>query len=261
MSSCLICKDELVFLISMPERRLYIRCPASQILGELSPANPYFEYMIGDESEIFRYLQNHMAEKPGLCGDGRSGGRTHSSVSAEGMREMLLSMNEACVVYTGAGISRAAGIFTQKELITLLYLDRLPALYEILMKNPDVLFTRYQMFMSMLAGKQPTEAHNKIRMLCQRSGAALVSENLDRLHEISGILPRNPFSEKELQNWSPERVILIGIGEPQCRNLLSCWFSRGAKYDVLNIEDPQISYLDYRICLVDIQRFFREMIL
>lgn len=261
MSSYLICKDDLTFLISMPERRLYIRCLESHLLGESSPSDRYFEYIIGNKDEIFDYLKKNMVKNPTVCKNKQCREIKRSLISVDEMREMLLSLNETCVLYTGAGISRAAGIFTQEEFVSFLYLDRLPKFYEILMKCPDVLFSRYQMFVSMLSNMKSTRVHEGIRVLCEWSGAALVSENLDRLHEQSGIVPHNPFLEKELYQWTPKMIILLGVGAPQCVELLVSWISGGAQCILLNTIDPQIPYFDYRLCLADVQKFFHEMLL
>lgn len=261
MSSYLICKEDLIFLISMPERRLYFRCPESYLFEESLSSDRYFEYIIGDKDEVLDYLKNHMVKKPSVSKRDCGNGTKHSLLTVETMREILLSLNKACVLYTGAGISRAAGIFTQEEFISFMYLDRLPEFYDLLIKCPNILFSRYQMFASMLSGMCPTRAHNSIKMLCEHSGAKLVSENLDRLHEKTGIIPHNPFSEEELYHWRPERVILLGVGAPQCVNLLYSWVSHGARCDILNIADPQIPYFDYQLCLADVQDFFCEMAL
>lgn len=173
MSSYLICKEDLIFLISMPERRLYFRCPESYLFEESLSSDRYFEYIIGDKDEVLDYLKNHMVKKPSVSKRDCGNGTKHSLLTVETMREILLSLNKACVLYTGAGISRAAGIFTQEEFISFMYLDRLPEFYDLLIKCPNILFSRYQMFASMLSGMCPTRRITALKCFVNTAAPSL----------------------------------------------------------------------------------------
>ena len=87
------------------------------------------------------------------------------------------------VFYTGAGLSKAAGIMDSFELKDSLCLYNLSKLKEAIVKNPEKLKKAYVSFVNSLYFTNPTVGHRIIKTLQDKYDFLLLTENIDLLHQ------------------------------------------------------------------------------
>lgn len=90
---------------------------------------------------------------------------------------------EDFVFYTGAGLSKAAGIMDSFELKDSLCLYNLSQLKEAIVKNPQRLKKAYVSFVNSLYFTNPTVGHKIIKTLQDKYDFLLLTENIDLLHQ------------------------------------------------------------------------------
>lgn len=157
-------------------------------------------------------------------------------ITKEAILEAIEKINISSVIYTGAGISRTAGIMTCNELYNTLYINSdYNILVENYIENLEYIMAQFKMFNMRLMHSNPTIAHHKLADIVRRTKCTLISENLDNLHHKTGIVPRNPFIEKdELIKLKPDKVFLMGVGYPMCSDIFDYWYSNGAIFYAIN---------------------------
>lgn len=100
-----------------------------------------------------------------------------------------LLKNKQVVFYTGAGISKAAGIPTMVELDTLLGFEKeknFPQWVQNTMHNPRALSQRINGFHHSCFFSKPTKAHQALAELANLKKVKIFTENLDHLHQKTG---------------------------------------------------------------------------
>lgn len=175
--------------------------------------------------------------------------------------------DKQCVFYTGAGIS-ASVVPTMAQLMKSLRLEEsqnkgpfLQTLQDAL-KNPDVYIQPMENFYKSCLYGTPTPAHLAIRDIVQHKKWGLLTENLDLLHQRSGIKPlhhdgshwlKSNVREADLQKI--DYVITVGLASDESGFL--GWYKtlhpRGTII-AINLEQPK--YLDDKDLLVigDLQK-------
>ncbi len=91
------------------------------------------------------------------------------------------------IVYTGAGLSRASGIWGTAELKRFLHMDDLDHLTRIVVNSPKLLCQRYALFIRSLYTAVPTTGHWALAEMQKAFGFAILTENRDRLHQQTGV--------------------------------------------------------------------------
>lgn len=163
--------------------------------------------------------------------------------------------DKQCVFYTGAGIS-AGVVPTMAQLMKSLQLEEsqskepfLKTLQDAL-KNPDVYIQPMEIFYKACLYGKPTPAHIAIRDIVQRKQWGLLTENLDLLHQRSGIKPlhhdgshwlKSNVSVADLKKI--DYVITVGLASDESGFL--GWYKTthpGGTIIAINLEKPK--YLD-----------------
>ena len=172
----------------------------------------------------------------------------------------LNNVDASSIIYTGAGISKAAGIKTCEELYETLYIKSdINELVESYIEKHDYILAQYRMFCMRLEIGKPTFAHIAISEIESRTGCVIISENLDFLHQKSGVLPQNPFDNfDELKMMVPNIVVFLGVGDPMCSALFDYWYKRGAVFYSINSKYHE-SNVPIHLYIDDVQIFFGEM--
>lgn len=122
----------------------------------------------------------------------------------------LLSIiaNKNVLFYTGAGLSVAAGVASMAQLNDLLGLrvgeEFIFSLREAL-EHPEEFSQKILSFHNACFFSPPTEAHNALAKLALFKNTKIVTENLDCLHEHSGISPYRVKAE-ELREWGSASI-------------------------------------------------------
>jgi NAD-dependent deacetylase len=121
------------------------------------------------------------------------------------------------VFYSGAGISAAAGIPTMTGL------DQLFALHlpweewtSRAMESPQDIIAKAVRFKQLCHESDPTPAHHALRYICSRWNIPLWTENLDLLHQKSGIDPlvvsRDQLLEEVKEEGLKEIDVIVCLG-------------------------------------------------
>ena len=120
---------------------------------------------------------------------------------------------------TGAGISMAAQIPTKQKYYESLGVEKRATVDQFakdLLNNPEKLVKIVQNFHTSVCDAKPTAAHNAIRDLAFYKSAQILTDNHDKLHEKSGIMPIQTRFEHLEQNLTQDVAqkieIIICIG-------------------------------------------------
>lgn len=111
--------------------------------------------------------------------------------------------NKHVVFYTGAGIS-AKTVPTMDILVHNLQIRKGESMLPILkkaMQNPQAPLNFMDEFNKKCLNAQPTQAHYAIKKIVKAKNWGLLTENLDKLHQKTGILPLNHSFENWLEKY------------------------------------------------------------
>lgn len=170
------------------------------------------------------------------------------------MRNIIQSINYEDIILTGAGISRASGIPTQEEIEELLFLNNPVILYEKCRKKPKEIIGRLRAFCYKIITATPSKAHYMIKKIYIKSGAKILTENIDFLHEKTGIsVIHIPKEIDVIENHKFNRVFLFGVGNPCCQNLLNRWEKQGTILYAVSLKKPNINVNCLNWCCDDIE--------
>lgn len=172
------------------------------------------------------------------------------------LRSILV--NSKVLFYTGAGMSVASEVPAMKQLNDMLHIKVGPEFAESLkwaLSNPEAFSQEILKFKIALYTSPPTKAHEAIKRLSLVKGTRIVTENLDCLHELTGIAPyrvnanhlREEVGGGELHNY--EYVICIGLSYDD-KGFLGWYKQNNPKGKIIAIDIGNPSYLgpeDYLI--------------
>lgn len=137
------------------------------------------------------------------------------------LEEELISIiaDKAILFYTGAGISAASSVPTMGELEQLLHLENgmCCEFYLSALKDPKELALGLKFFHNSCFFSPPTKAHVALKGLALFKNTQIVTENLDFLHEYTGMMPIRVSPEyfrKEIDpsSWTEvDYIICIGL--------------------------------------------------
>jgi len=162
------------------------------------------------------------------------------------VRGLIKKIGENDIVLTGAGLSRSAGIPTQTELENQLYLNNPRKLYESCMINPNDIIKRLRFFYCRLSVAKPTAAHYKIKSLYERVKFTVATENLDLLHEKTGVNAVHiPKYADEIKDCVYKHAFLIGVGNPCCQSILKQWEQSGTKIYAISLTKPNLDVSNF----------------
>lgn len=180
-------------------------------------------------------------------------------ISEKSVVEELRTFGNNDLLYTGAGISRKAGIPTQAELENILYLNDEEFLYKIVSNYPSKLLSNFRFFVFRMALSSPTETHYLINRIVTDKKCRLVTENIDLLHEKTGVSATHIFQNyEEIVSLCPNRVCMIGIGRPYFQSLIKKWYSNGTKIINIALEDTYIDGVSVFLLKTDLHSFFHN---
>lgn len=154
--------------------------------------------------------------------------------------------------YTGAGISMGADIYCMHELQKNLGLQSrlfVDDFVKNILHEPEVVLKVVTEFFQSLLDKQPTLAHCAIKNLAQYLKTSVFTENLDVLHEKTGIAPLRVsslfFKENISDIWAQDvdMVICCGLSYDD-RGFLAWYKHHNAQGRIIAVDIKQPSYLD-----------------
>ena len=148
--------------------------------------------------------------------------------------------------YTGAGISKASNVPYMDELISLLGIEEDSV--EEAIQNPEEFVKRISQFHLAALYCPPTKAHLALKELARLKNVAILTENLDGLHEASGVFPYriDPMDLKKEGSslGSFEYVICLGLSHDD-RGFLGYFKELNPEGKIIAIDLHKPSYLGY----------------
>lgn len=179
--------------------------------------------------------------------------------------KQLLSIlqNHSVLFYTGAGLSIAAGIPSMDQLHQLLGIEStFHSSFKKAVENPKLYSQNIYAFYEACISSQPTAAHYAIKRLCQLKKCPLYTENLDVLHEKSGIEPIriNPLEITEQDFSHIDYIICVGLSHDD-RGFLGWYKKQNPQGKIIAVDLGNPNYLgdeDYLI-QADLQRLLPDL--
>ncbi len=170
-------------------------------------------------------------------------------VDKDFLQHFLLSGRVA--IYTGAGISAAAGVPTMGQLNDLFGFEEgeefLKSLEKII-QTPLATAKSARLFHNACFSSNDTAAHQAIAILSKTYEISVITENLDCLHEVSGIQPYRINADEIRQEVSREDaraidlIVCIGLSHDD-RGFLGWYKHMNLKGRILAVDIGQPSYL------------------
>lgn len=177
--------------------------------------------------------------------------------------------------YSGAGLSRASHVPAMSELNELLGLvmgKKFLFSLESALKNPREFALKIRKFHEACFLSAPTQAHLALKDLAIFKNIRILTENLDTLHEASGIYPyridpdhvRNEIGEETLRQF--DYIICIGLSYDD-RGFLGWYKKRNPQGKIIAIDLNQPSYLgdedflvkgDVQAIIPDVQKMISQ---
>lgn len=150
------------------------------------------------------------------------------------------------IFYTGAGISAAAGIPTMHQL-GLLFPFTLEWV-EASVAHPEAVVRKIDYFESACRQASPTKAHFALKEIVVARSARLLTENLDQLHQKTGITPlcvqtdhvKQEISLDELK--AVDAIVCIGLSQ-DAKGFLGWYKEHNSRGKIIAIDLKQPSYL------------------
>jgi hypothetical protein len=159
--------------------------------------------------------------------------------------------NRNILFYTGAGISVASGIPSMKQLYELLGLNTgVKFIPTQAFEDPKAFAEKILQFHNACLYSQPTAAHYALKELALSKNIKIVTENLDCLHEYSGILPyrvnaqelRDEVDSTQLKDI--EFIICIGLSYDD-KGFLGWYKKHNPNGIIISIDIGNPSYLGH----------------
>lgn len=163
-------------------------------------------------------------------------------ISKKQLKEFINNSKKELLIYTGAGMSRKSGIPTMKELKKMLFIDDVDTLLINALLYPEKITKIFRKFEIKLHFAKPTDFHYILKNFALKNNVILITENLDFLHEKSGITPLHSYTDYDsIISLSPKNVLLIGIGESMMKKVFQKWYSDGTNFVAINNEEVLIN--------------------
>jgi len=159
--------------------------------------------------------------------------------------------NKNVLFYTGAGLSLASDVPAMNELNELLELEEGERFFlslEKALENPKDFASKILVFHKACLFSSPTPAHIALKELAFLKNIRLITENLDCLHEASGIYPyridakhlREEVGGKSLMEF--DYIICIGLSHDD-RGFLGWYKQKNPSGKIIAVDINQPSYL------------------
>lgn len=221
------------------EEKHYIFSYESKIGGEcLINQSRKPEKIRGSNNLTYLVDERRIFEKP-----------SPQSITADDVASIICNCN--VIFYTGAGLSLASRVPSMSQLHDLLGLkekEEFADSLKIVLREPVQFAKKISQFHNACFFSPPTEAHKALRKLAIFKNTKIVTENLDCLHEFSGILPYRINAEELREQVNDEQlrqidyIICIGLSYDD-RGFLGWYKRNNPQGTIIAIDLGNPSYL------------------
>lgn len=215
-----------------------------------------FEYRKKKFVESYEYLNGEVGfTKPFFSRAQSSSEKTPTKNKITDMYTEILKSSDNVLYYTGAGISRRSGILTMPELEEKLYIKSTDKLTSLLKLNPEYPIKIINDFKDSIKKSRPNIDHFLLRNIIKRFGGQLATENVDYLHELSGIKPIKPLRGEKIPTGKFKTIVLLGTCTMQCYELLNDLSKCANNTYLISYECLRNNKIDYIFYKMDIHDF------
>lgn len=172
-----------------------------------------------------------------------------------GLYSKISENPDRVLYYTGAGISRDSGILTMPELERKLRITTPVELLSLLEYNPEFPLLVINDFYESIKKARPNSNHYLLKNVIKSFGGDLVTENVDILHELSGILPVKPYKGQKLQRYDYNTVVILGACTLQCTQLISKLYENSKDVNLISYSPLLYNRIEYNYYNMDIYDF------
>jgi len=162
-------------------------------------------------------------------------------------------LNNKVAFYTGAGISISGGVWGMDALCKELGLEQFKQDPEIFVENlarkKEEVFEKFKNFCESMFFNPPTGAHYALKNIAERLQCPVLTENLDYLHEQTGIKPQKLFNVKKSKRLFSSKflkkidaIVCIGLSYDD-RAFLAWYKENNPTGKIISIDIKQPSYL------------------
>lgn len=168
-------------------------------------------------------------------------------ISLERLAEIL--ENKRVLFYTGAGISADGGVHDMGDLKKLLQIDQ-SQLYDgflmMAVEDPEKVVDLWNEFTHVALNNNPTPAHIALAELAKKLQCKIFTENVDHLHEKTGIQPLKPTGDWLRENiqkeWLKDVDIIVTVGLSSDDRAFLAWYKENnpaGKIVAINLQQPK----------------------
>ena len=188
-------------------------------------------------------------------------GAVPKTITLDELCHLLLA--KRVIFYTGAGISANAGVSTMAGLKASLGLNQqvVDNLTRAVLREGDKSLLPWKSFCESMFNAEPTKAHVALARIALAKNVLIFTENIDYLHERSGIMPVRPTKQTVLNNIEPndlkqlDAIICIGLSRDD-KGFLAYYKMHHPKGMIVAIDLSLPSYLSEDDCFLggDLQK-------
>lgn len=151
------------------------------------------------------------------------------------------------IFYTGAGLSIASGVPSMAQLEAALHIERVNRELNIttLLSHSAEILENIKKFCDAARDARPSVGHHAITSLAQKKRCAVFTENVDGLHQKSGILPLmvEPALKQDASFFKDiDAIICIGLSHDD-RGLLALYKEYNPTGVIISLDLQQPNYL------------------
>lgn len=190
-----------------------------------------------------------------------------SEITIEDLASIL--KNKRILFYTGAGISAGAGVHDMEKLKNTLQIDQSQScdgFLKIAANDPEKAVALWNEFTHAALNNEPTQAHFVLTNLAKKLQCKIFTENVDHLHEKTGIIALRPTGDWLRNNiekeWLKDIDFIVTAGLSSDDRALLAWYKENnpeGKIIAINLEQPKYLGDEDYLLKGDLQEILPEL--
>lgn len=188
-------------------------------------------------------------------------------IDVEKLAELI--SNKRVILYTGAGVSIAGGVYGMEDLQKALQIDlsrEVDGFTQLSIQEPQKILEAWEGFTKPAFNAQPTPAHEAIQRLSQEFEAHVLTENIDFIHEQTGIKPIHLTGQWQREGieseWLKDVDVIIVVGLGYDNKGFLRWYkenNHSGRIVAINVDQPPYLNQDDFIIRGDAQKVVPDL--